>query len=49
MTQTNEANAEIEIQPVTVETKISVQHNLNSYMSFYTLHSLNNCFIYSKI
>ena len=44
-TQTNEVYAEIETQPVTVETKISVQHNLNAYMSFYTFHSLSLCFI----
>ena len=44
-TQTNEANAEIEAQPVTVETKIpTVQHSSNTYMSFYTFYSLNHYF-----
>ena len=41
-TQTNEAYAEIETQPVTVESKISVQHNLNTYMYYYIFHSLNH-------
>ena len=42
-TQTNETNAEIETQLVTVETKIrKAQLNLNTYMSFYTFHSLNH-------
>ena len=35
--QTNEANAEIEAQPVIVEAKKAlVQHNLDTYMSSYT-------------
>ena len=41
-TQTNEENTEIKTQPVTVETKGSFQHNLNTYTSFYTFHSLNH-------
>ena len=42
-TQTNGANTETEKQPVTVETKISkFLHNLNTYMSFYTSHSLSH-------
>ena len=41
-TQTNEENTEIETEPVTVETKGSFQHNLNTYTSFYTFHLLNH-------
>ena len=45
--QTNEANAEIETQPVTVETKINQNKqlfniNLNTYMPFYIFRSLNH-------
>ena len=40
---TNEVSAETEREPVIFEAKISVQHNLNTYMSFYAFHSLNHC------
>ena len=49
-TQTMEANAKSEIQPVTVEAKkASVQHNLDTYMSFlyFSLIKLL-CFLSSK-
>ena len=46
-TQTNQTNAEIEIQPVTVETKkVSVLHNLNTYMFSYIFHPLNHYFLF---
>ena len=42
-TQTNDANAEIETQPVIVENKkTSVQNNLNIYIVCYIFHSLNH-------
>ena len=41
---TNEGNAEIETQPVTVKARI--QHNLNIYMSSYTFNSLNHCVLF---
>ena len=42
-TQTSEANAKIETQPVTVETKISKYSTYFKYlMSFHTFHSLNH-------
>ena len=40
-TQTNEANTEIEIQPVTFEAKkASAKHDLNTFLSHYIFHSL---------
>ena len=44
----NEANAEIETQPVIAETKISVQHNLSTNMSFYTFNSLNHYVLFHQ-
>ena len=42
-TRTNEANGEIETQPLTVKTKTSnFQHKLNTYISSYIFHSLNH-------
>ena len=42
-TETNEANAEIETQIVTVEAKTSLcSTQFKYFMSFYTLHSLNH-------
>ena len=42
-TQTNEADAAIVTQPVNFDAKkTSVQHNLNTYMPFYTFYSLNH-------
>ena len=39
--KTNEVNAQIKTEPVTVKTKqTSVQLNLNTYMSSYIFHSL---------
>ena len=45
---TNEANAEIKTQPVTVDAKISksVQHNLSNYMSSYIFNSLNHYILF---
>ena len=37
-TQNNEENVEIETQPVTVETKISFSHNLNTYLITFFTH-----------
>ena len=42
VSQTNKANTEIDTQPVTVEAKISKCSTLNTYMSFYAVHSLNH-------
>ena len=42
-TQTNEGNAEIETQPVTVQDKISKCY---TYMFFYPFHSLNHYVLY---
>ena len=48
-TQTNEANAGTETQPVIVEAKIeSVQHNLNTYIFLYFSLIKSLCFISSK-
>ena len=41
-TQANEANAEIETQQLLKLKQESVQHSLNTYMSFYIFHSLNH-------
>ena len=40
---TNEAVAETKTQPVIVEVQwANLQHNFNTYMSFYIFHSLNH-------
>ena len=46
----NEANAEIETQPLTVETetKKNAENNSKPYTLFYAFHLLNHCFISSK-
>ena len=45
--QTNESNAEIETESATAEDRISnFQHNLDTYMSFYTSHPSNHYILF---